>query len=200
MKKFNYLILQYVIQTNQESPNFNPDLIKIKPKSVLKTDTFLILILNNLNKNNVNSNIYFCLKKNLKTNECVFGLLKQEIENKKNDDYIFHQALNLDIIINKFKINDNLFYFMRLFGPDLSVLKYNFQNINFRIKIINFISSQLKQNLKLIHDQNIIHTDIKLDNILFEGKLPNIEIVFFYFLIKNSQIDLSAKHPINFDD
>ena len=76
---------------------------------------------------------------------------------------------------------------------DNNLIKKNSLNLEIKHKIASKLFKEIFLGLKYIHSHNIIHRDIKIENLLFDSKENKIKIIDFsistILLSKNNKID-----------
>jgi serine/threonine protein kinase len=195
--------------TIKGSDNTEYLIIKLLSVSGSVSTIWLAYAINNIKIKSYND--FYAIKIHF-TTECDEGnkeikvseLLKQKIKNKNIilpvDSFILTHPISKSISKSKSKSKSksnlslnqtkkqNVCIVMRLMACNLfSLLRYP-QYINgMPYKFIRTIISQISETIKELHDNNIIHGDIKLENILLKGYTKNIEDIMKVVLSKSSK-------------
>jgi len=141
-------------------------------------------------------------KKNNKTKTLKQNIIFKEIKNKNTNEYeynglIFHYLLycyyknfpeKIQFLckiheIGRIKNNDKLYAIMDYCGNDLTELEIikTISNKNEGLFFIVKIFKKILESVKLIHDLNYLHLDIKLDNFLISGNKYNFQLKIIDF-------------------
>ena len=119
--------------------------------------------------------------------------------------YLINDYCDIGPIMNRDNINYNHFHnpnLIKFLFPNLNfevedfdnnLIKKNSLNLEIKHKIASKLFKEIFLGLKYIHSHNIIHRDIKIENLLFDSKENKIKIIDFsistILLSKNNKID-----------
>lgn len=119
--------------------------------------------------------------------------------------YLINDYCDIGPIMNRDNINYNHFHnpnLIKFLFPNLNfevedfdnnLIKKNSLNLEIKHKIASKLFKEIFLGLKYIHSHNIIHRDIKIENLLFDSKENKIKIIDFsistILFSKNNKID-----------
>lgn len=108
---------------------------------------------------------------------------KNDIEEGKNEIKILQNMNHPNIVTlyDHFFSEDYLCLIIELLGGDLFTIQDIFSEKNIPESIIVKIFKEILNGVEHIHSKNIIHTDLKLENILMTQIHPNIKHLIEYF-------------------
>jgi serine/threonine protein kinase len=137
------------------------------------------------------------------------------IKVNKNED-IYHQSIHIEkkfleklnllqkdneelvpILYETLKFKNQICFVMKLY--DINLYQYqrdNYDNNNYTIDFILLITKQIFEGINFIHNNKIIHNDIKPENILFKENRKNIIICDFGLSEKLKNEFLYFSYPI----
>ena len=108
---------------------------------------------------------------------------KNDIEEGKNEIKILQNMNHPNIVIlyDHFFSEDHLCLIIELLGGDLFTIQDIFSEKNIPESIIVKVFKEILNGVEHLHSKNIIHTDLKLENILMTKIHPNIKHLIEYF-------------------
>ena len=115
-------------------------------------------------------------------NNCEVNFLEKM--NHKNILKVYGHGIGL--LETYFGLNQNVYYIVMDYLDHGSLLSQINNNIGFGEDYGRLIFSQLLDGLEAIHDANIVHRDIKLDNIMISGDDYTLKYVDFGFATEKS--------------
>ena len=115
-------------------------------------------------------------------NNCEVNFLEKM--NHKNILKVYGHGMGL--LETYFGLNQNVYYIVMEYLDHGSLLSQINNNIGFGEDYGRLIFSQLLDGLEAIHDANIVHRDIKLDNIMISGDDYTLKYVDFGFATETS--------------
>ena len=170
-----------VFQTHKkDSPSGNTYAAKVIKYIILRkktSETGLVETISRDISNTIQNEVNILRKLSPSCKEYILCLKDSYIDNNSNNFYIIMEDLSSYRPITDF-IRDNYFSELVLnIGPVLQPIEVVDKN-NKLDKLANIFNKLIK-GLNLIHSKNIVHRDIKPDNILFNAKTEEIKYIDF---------------------